>query len=279
MFIRANIIKSLIVACMLIILSCSGGNMAGISGQEILAGISDDALDSLSKKNIYFGHHSVGNNIIQGIKDLMAEDKRLKLNIIQPNQIENNMKGLFIHSKVGENTKPKTKIDAFYHTMEDGGVTNSVNYSFFKFCYVDIGSDTNVNKLLAQYKETMGELQKKYTDVQFIHFTVPLKSVHVPLKAKIKNFIKRRKGSQDSVNNVKRNEYNDLLRAELQSDMIFDIAEYQSTFGKGKRITYEMDGKRYYAMAKEYTYDGGHLNEFGRKNIAAKLISFLSKNL
>ena len=37
----------------------------------------------LAQKKIFFGHRSVGYNIIDGIKDIMAERPYIKLNIVE----------------------------------------------------------------------------------------------------------------------------------------------------------------------------------------------------
>jgi len=39
--------------------------------------------ENLSQKKIYFGHKSVGFNIIDGIKDVMKENPQIKLNIVE----------------------------------------------------------------------------------------------------------------------------------------------------------------------------------------------------
>jgi len=59
---------------------------------------------------------------------------------------------------------------------------------------------------------------------------------------------------------------------------IFDLAKIESTFPDGRRASFTKDGKTYYSMVPDYTYDGGHLNELGRK-IAAEQLLFLLANL
>src|ERR1700686_4954691 len=55
----------------------TGKSMAVRNG----AVLSDQQIRSLSAKRIFFGHQSVGDNIVQGIRDLMAADARLKINM------------------------------------------------------------------------------------------------------------------------------------------------------------------------------------------------------
>ena len=62
----------------LVISSCTNGDhMQGAkSYQNIVDSVSKKNWDWLSNKKIYFGHQSVGFNIIDGIKDIMSENKK-----------------------------------------------------------------------------------------------------------------------------------------------------------------------------------------------------------
>ena len=55
--------------------------------------------EKLSQKKIYFGHQSVGFNIIDGIKDLMKENPQIKLNIIETTDQSDFKSGLFASCK------------------------------------------------------------------------------------------------------------------------------------------------------------------------------------
>ena len=63
-----------------------------------LRDVSDSALEKLSKKKIYFGHQSVGNNIVDGISDLMKENPGIKLNILKTDDPDYTQVGFFAHS-------------------------------------------------------------------------------------------------------------------------------------------------------------------------------------
>ena len=62
--------------------------------------VSRQAWEKLSKKTISFGHQSVGNNIINGIKDLMEEKPQIKLKIVETFEQADFNGGLFAHFKV-----------------------------------------------------------------------------------------------------------------------------------------------------------------------------------
>jgi hypothetical protein len=44
--------------------------------------LNDQQIRNLSSKKIFFGHQSVGDNIVQGIRDVMEWDPRLRMNLI-----------------------------------------------------------------------------------------------------------------------------------------------------------------------------------------------------
>ena len=77
---------------------------------------------------------------------------------------------------------------------------------------------------------------------------------------------------------IKRNEFNDMMRNEYEDrEPIFDLALIESTFLDGKREMYQENDIIYYSLVPDYTNDGGHLNEKGRKLVAEQLLIFLSE--
>jgi hypothetical protein len=128
----------------------------------------------LSQKKIFFGHQSVGFNIIDGLKDLMKENPQIKLNIVETSNPSDFDAPLFAHARVGKNTDPKSQIDAFANFIEEG-IGNKADIAFFKFCYVDVMAGTDSQKVFDDYKKSMSNLTKKYPKTNFIHVTVPLK--------------------------------------------------------------------------------------------------------
>jgi len=233
----------------------------------------------LSEKKIYFGHQSVGFNIIDGIKDVMKEDPRIKLNIVQTSDPSAFKTPVFAHSAVGENTDPGSKCDDFVKLMEKG-IGKSVDFAFLKFCYVDVTEGTDMQKVFDTYSSTLNLLKEKYPKTTFIHITIPLTSKQTGIKTFVKNMIKKVIGKtvRSYRDNIKRNEFNEMLMKEYEGkDPIFDLAKIESTFPDGKRSTVTKEGKSFYSLVPEYTYDGGHLNELGRKMAAQKLLVLLAK--
>ena len=275
---RNTIPKLTITLFTLLLLSCSnGGNM---SQEKVnLPSINDvpaSAWEKLSQKTFYFAHQSVGFNIVDGIKEVMKEHPEIKLNIIESSNPGELKPGVFEHSRVGKNTEPKSKVDEFVQFLESG-IGNKANLAFLKFCYVDIRGNSDVNNVFTYYKESMAKLKQEFANTTTVHFTVPLTTTKTTWKTWIKRLIGK-KDIWEYDDNIKRNEYNALLLNTYSGkEPVFDLAKLESTFPDGRRCTFSKDGKAYYSLVPEYTTDGGHLNEKGRKFIAEQLLIFLAK--
>jgi len=239
--------------------------------------VQDSSWENLAQMKIFFGHQSVGYNIIDGVKDLMQENPKIRLNILETNNPSDFNTGLVAHFKVGKNGYPDSKIEAFEDFLTKG-IGDKADIVFFKLCYVDLTASTKVQNLFDKHKVTMLRLKKLYPETAFVHVTVPLTSEAIGVKGclkKAKDLIKKVIG-KPVYNNIIRNRFNEMLRKEYEGKApIFDLAKIESTFPDGRRMEIEKDGKIFYAMVPDYTYDGGHLNEIGRKKVAEQLLLFL----
>ena len=230
--------------------------------------------EKLAQKKIYFGHQSVGYNILDGIRDVMKEHPGIKLNIVETTDLPDSETGIFAHSTVGRNVDPKSKIDGFVKLI-NAGIGRKADFSALKFCFVDINAETNVRDIMRDYHANMEKLKKEFPKMTIVHFTVPLMSSKTTWKTLVKKLIGRKTWEYDD--NIKRNEYNDMLRKRYAgNEPIFDLAGVESTYPDGTRCTFTKDGKTYYSMVPKYTNDGGHLNDLGRKIVAEQLLISLA---
>lgn len=174
--------------------------------------VPESAWKKVSAKKIYFGHHSVGFNIIDGIKDLMKENSQIRINSVETNNPSDLNVPLFAHSRVGKNTDPRSKIKTFAKSMKKG-IRRKADIAFFKFCYVDITAGTDIAGVFRDYKIGMSRLKAENPRTTFIHVTVPLTLT----KTSFKTWIKKLIGKEDIWkydDNIMRNEFNELLRNE-----------------------------------------------------------------
>lgn len=259
--------KIFLLLVFLLIAGCSKGD-----GEMVSKFKKDDnflkSLETLSTRTVYFGHQSVGYNIMDGVLDIHED----KLNIVDLKRDE--YKGhngeAFIHGKIGKNFHPITKIESF----EKNIASITPNIAVIKFCFVDIDRDTDVKKLTDAYSSMSSRLKDKYPEVAFVHTTVPLTPVG-GIKGHLKAIIKVILGKEDS--NIKRMRYNSFIRDSYKNSNVFDIAKLESSYESGKTKSGNKKGESFEIMLDEYNLDCGHLNNIGRRYIAGEFIKFLAK--
>ena len=248
--------------------------MGGKKLFPLLEDVPESWWKKLGQKHIYFGHQSVGYNIVESVKDVLEGNPQIKLNIVETNSPGDFSVPIFSHSQIGKNNDPKSKCEAFAHLMEHG-IGEGVDIALLKFCYVDITRKTDVNRLFTDYSSTINTLKKRYSNVTYVHITVPLSRVQTDARVWLKKVIGRPIGGYDD--NIRRGEYNQKLRSEYGSnERLFDLAALESTFPDGGRHTFSAGGKAYETLVPEYTEDGGHLNQKGRRWVAEQFLCFLA---
>lgn len=266
---------------------CSGEDMEknqhGTDQLQTIKQIPQKKWDNLARKKIFFGHQSVGNNIILGVNEIKSDNRHIQLNIVETKDTSDFEKGIFAHySNIGENDFPLSKVDAFVQLM-NAGLGDETDIAFLKFCFVDIESGTDIKNVFKKYRESIDELKSRYPEMTIVHFTVPLlRKEQAGMVETVKSFIKGLMGKKkdsffSNSHNAARNEYNKLLISHYDGkEPLFNIARLESFDPAGKRETFSHNGNEYYALVPEYTDDGGHLNEKGRKYIAEQFLIFLA---
>jgi len=226
-----------------------------------------EAVQYLKSKQVFFAHQSVGNNILSGVSRISDE---LVLTEIDDPSIPDTRPS-FYHTMIGENTVPLSKLTEYDHMIREG-IGEKVDLSMLKLCYIDFGTETDVEAVFAEYKRIYDGLIEDFPNVTFIHFTTPLTTVQTGLKARLKRLLGR--SVYGDIENIKREQFNHLIR--MNYNNIFDLAEIESTQSDGTRSKYKLNDIEYYGLVSAYTYDGGHLNEAASQMIAAEWLIFLS---
>jgi hypothetical protein len=240
-----------------------------------LQDVPDSSWRALSTKKIYFGHQSVGDNIIKGMASIMKANPSTQLEVTEVKPPEAMERPSFFHSSIGQNDDPLSKVRAFKEYVQDG-IGNSADIAFFKFCFWDIREKTDVKTIFAEYRETLAVLKSRYPGTTFVHVTVPL----MAYAEGIKDRVQRAFGvaSEFDKDHARRHELNELILNEyLNREPVFDLALVESTLPDGSRTGFSRNGKTYYTLASEYTRDGGHLNDQGQRRVAEQFLIFLAK--
>lgn len=232
----------------------------------------------LAGKKNFFGHHSVGYNIIDGIADVMNERDYIKLNVVEGCEPTTFDLPVFAHSQVGKNTNPVSKIRSFMNIM-DACAGSKVDIAFFKFCYVDIMRDSDPQEISDGYSAALEELKNRYPETKFLHITVPIRSVPKGAKSNLKQSVKLLIGMPGVLDdNMMRQRYNKLLRdAYSKTEPFFDLALIESVNPDGFRCYAAKGTEKVNVMASEYTEDGGHLNSRGGRKVAEQLLIILAQ--
>jgi hypothetical protein len=237
--------------------------------------VPEEELINLSNRKIFFGHQSVGDNIISGLQEILQQHPNIKLNFLEikkekPQPLSH---PVFAHAKIGANLDPKLKIDDFVNVIEHG-LGKSTDFAFMKFCYIDIHKGTDIKSLFSYYKNAMEKLAAAYPNTRFIHVTAPLTSRQTGIKAMIKKIIgKPLRGD----NNPARAQFNQMMRAEyLGKQPLFDLACLEATKPADMPADCSNISLQNQELLPKYTDDGGHLNALGSKIIAEQLIIFLA---
>lgn len=271
-------VSSLILAASLATDSIAHGQATGmIKGKnDPLSTVPPAVWEKLSKQRIFFGHQSVGDNILAGLREVLATRPYIKLHIQDRAELRTpTAPGLF-HSYVGTNERPQSKNDAFAGAVRDK-LHNNVDVAFFKYCYVDITPASDPARLFQTYRATMQELKRQNPQVRFIHITAPLTTIQNGWKATVKKLLG--KAPAGYADNAKRAEFNELMRNEYGGkEPLFDLAMLEATRADGSQVAYEHGGKRYISLAPEYSDDGGHLNAAGRRYVAENFLLFLARH-
>jgi len=239
-----------------------------------LQDIPETSWQDLAKKRIFFGHQSVGDNILAGIETLQQKNPNINLSIIKTREAIQTNKGWIAHTHIGKNSDPLEKISDFSHIMNNDMGKNT-DIAFMKFCYIDLESWSDPVALFNAYKASMVQLENTFPEVVFVHITAPLTSKQTGIKAFIKTLLGRDlRGVKD---NLVRAKYNSLLLQEYADKApVFDLSRVEATRPDGSLSQIEFNAKTALSMAPEYTDDGGHLNSAGRSVVAENLLVFLA---
>jgi hypothetical protein len=226
---------------------------------------------------ILFSHHSVGANIIMGVKQLDAiipEEGRLHFVTLE--NAATSKGPALIDISGGRNGEPKTKIDFFIATIRDK-IRLKPDLAFMKLCFVDFNPQTNVDDLFGYYRSAFDALMREYPEIRFMHVTVPLTTRPTGLKWNLFRLIGRE--VWEDMANIKRAEFNRRLKESFGADTVFDLARIEATAPNGQLTTFEQGGQSYFSLYPGYTDDGGHLNTLGQQIVGAEAIRFMADGL
>ncbi|MCU7876152.1 MAG: hypothetical protein KZQ84_04995 [Candidatus Thiodiazotropha sp. (ex Lucinoma borealis)] len=231
-------------------------------------------LETFASARVFFGHQSVGNNILDGLESIAQDVQDVDLSIMDFNSFSESAGGCLVHSRVGNNAEPLSKCVDFGRII-DQELSGKIDYAMLKFCYIDINRDSDVAKMFNDYQQTMDDLIGRHPEITFVHTTIPLRHSPGGPSIWLREVLGRPNNSK--LDNIKRNQFNQLLYSTYGSSPIIDVAASESTYPGGERESFKMDGQTYYSLIGDYTNDGGHLNEIGSLQVASTFVRELAQ--
>jgi len=256
-------------------MACSGGQVETRVDSTAASVSLSEQWRELSARRVFFGHQSVGMDILAGVKDLQAQGASGELRVASTSDAGQLAPGTLAHAAVGTNGDPWSKIRSFKAFM-DGGIGNTADIALFKFCYIDVDASTDVDRLFTDYQSVMSELKRQYPATRIVHVTMPLRMVQSGPKAVVKKLLGKPLGGY--AENIRRNVYNEKLRSAYSGrEPLFDLAHVESARLDGSRITFDAEGQQFAALNPQFTYDNGHLNEDGRVRAAREFVRVLAE--
>jgi hypothetical protein len=226
---------------------------------------------ALAGKRLYFGHQSVGGNIVDGVTAVLADHPEIPLHVVQAAALDSSAAPGLYHARIGRNGNPGSKAAAF-NAIVDHGVPA---VGILKFCYVDVEGRRNPDSLFAEYQRDMSALRARHPGLVIVHVTMPLT---VTGEGRLDLLVQKVRGQASSFElNIIRNRYNALLRqAYVGKEPVFDLARLESTAADGSRVFFTSGADTVYTLAPGNTDDGGHLNAAARRAAAQEFLAVLA---
>lgn len=220
--------------------------------------------DATAARTIFFGHQSVGDNILDGLKRIGDSERWPALRVVELTGEQVVDAPMLAHAKIGQNGDPISKVKGFRDAM-DAGIGRQVDIALMKYCFWDIRRDTNIDAVFADYQQTMNDLAKRYPNVVFVHTTVPLVAADVDWRARVRRLVGV--GTPTDADNATREQLNRKIRDSYGTGhVLLDIARIETA---GTETTPPQ-------LAEEFSSDGAHLNDLGRRRVGAELVKVLA---
>ena len=249
--------------------ACSSGSGKTQTPMPEFTRVTPEQWQALSGATIYFGHQSVGSNIMEATRDLLRENPQIPLRIVSNKPAGTAATLNEFH--IGENGDIESKNAAFVAALD--GSLGPRPIVLMKYCYVDIDVGSNVDRIFKRYLDTVAAVKAKHPNATVVHVTVPLVT-HSSVRDSINHLLGR---PTRPMRNAQRARYNELLRAAYGGrEPIYDLAGVEARRADGSEESVMLGNQRVYALAPEWAEDDGHLNAAGRRRAAEQMLATLA---
>lgn len=253
-------------------MSVAGAVVAGGGLEQV----SEEQWRELGSRRVFFGHQSVGDNVLDGVAAVLADRPELPLRVMGvPSGGEVGPEPGLYHAKVGRNGDPESKLVEFARLVRGATGAGPV-VALVKFCYVDVGPGTDGAALFETYRKSVEALRESHAMLTMVHVTLPLMGDRGAL-FHLRTLVRGNGARSDRRLNHERHRFNERLRETYGGrDAIFDLALAESTRTDGSAVTVRYAGTDVPILAHEWSLDGGHLNAAGSRRAAEALLVTLA---
>jgi len=222
--------------------------VVGLEGIRGFASLSSADLDALRSKKVFFGHQSVGQNLIDGARAIgfpfsHVEDGASFATVSWGD------------AKIDKNGDPLRKFTSFKTLIADKGIGAKVDVATMKLCWIDFESGTDVGSLLAKYDADVQALRAANPKLQLLHMTPPLTT------------------SDPGLNAVRWKFGRAMIDKYRTDGLIFDLAEVIAT-GEDGTLCEKRGAPR---LCDGWSSDEGHLNDAGSQRAAKAFVAAVKR--
>ncbi len=238
-----------------------------------LADVPTAAWERLAERQVFFGHQSVGGNLVDGLATTLRAHPGIRLTIQETKEFGTVDAPAFRHAAVGRNYHPIEKLDEFARIVA-AAPAEADPLAMVKLCYVDVETNPDADALFAEYQRRIAAIRAQAPHLTIVHVTMPLTIIE-NWKGRLVTTVLRRPSARG--HNAVRHRYNELLRAAYAGkEPLFDIAELESTRSDGTRAAFRFRGETIPMLAPEHASDGAHLTPAAAARFAEQLLVTLA---
>jgi hypothetical protein len=240
-----------------------------------LAGNEAEQWASLGACRVFFGHQSVGSNILAGVEDLRRDPPTFTLRVIESREPWTHPGPALLHFPVGSNRNPLGKMREFGEVVR-ASVAAPPDMAVLKLCYVDLKPGDDPVALAAEYERTMTALQREFPATAFVRTTIPLTIVERTLRSRVKGLLGTPPWGLEA--NAVREVFNERLReSHTDGPFLFDVARVECIDPAGRPVHARWRGRVIPCLCPAYSSDRGHLNAVGRVAVAREFLRTLCR--
>ena len=236
-------------------------------------GLTEQDWESLAERRIFFGHQSVGRDILAGVQRLVTAREGSRPALVESPEPARVRGPALVTARIGRNRDPESKTRAFEAALAGGFGDEDGAIAMYKYCYVDL-MDGDPAALFAGYAAGVERVRERHPGLTLVHVTLPLHRAPHGLVERVRS---RFGSATETARNARRCRYNELLRQAFAGEPIFDLARLESTRADGSTASSRLRGRSIDMLAPEWTEDGGHLVPAAQDRLAEQLLVLLAR--